>query len=113
MTPELYQFFGFGLAFISLVGTAWWRLDAMIKAEARQLRSEVNAANMRAEAALKSIAEFRTHVAENYVTNRGLKDAFEPIVSSVLDVKRSLDGLNGRIDRIVDGRPTRRSSSAS
>jgi len=79
----------FILAIIGSVAGFWWRVESKVK--------EVED---RAEKISESLAAHKLHVAENYLTKAGLREAVEPIMDAIQGVKGAVDHLGGRIDAI-------------
>lgn len=93
---------------VGLMATAWWRLDTMMKAAAGAAQAEAKAAAAKAEAAASMalhaqsmLAEYKTHVAEHYITKAGLRETSETILAGMAGIERRLDTMNERMDQII------------
>jgi hypothetical protein len=92
----------------------WWRIEnradrakkaAYFKVD--QATTAITAAHATATLAREELAEYKTHVAETYVTKAGMQEQTAQIISAVNGVKSDVSGLNERIDRILENRPPR------
>jgi hypothetical protein len=81
------------LAFVAgAVGSAYWRWGAALG----KVRDD--------------LAAQKLHVAENYVSKAGHREATMQIMDAISAVKLSIDGTNQRHDRVLESKPpTRRS----
>jgi hypothetical protein len=78
----------------------------------RFFRSEVKEVDRKAEANAKELAEYKTHVAETYISKQGHRESTEQIMGAINAVRSSVDGLNTRIDNwYQNSTPPRRSRS--
>lgn len=90
----------------------WWRIenraDKAKKAayyKVDQANTAISAASATAALAREELAEYKTHVAETYVTKAGMQEQTSQIISAINAVKSDVNGLNERIDRILESRP--------
>lgn len=93
------------MAFVTVSGAGWgiwWRITGQIKEakEAAYLKSD--AANMRAETAIRELAEHKTHVAEHYISKQGFRETMENLSATLAMINTNLTHLNERIDRVID-----------
>lgn len=81
------------------------KIDAQLRAEAIAMRAELVA---------KEFAEYRTHVAETYITKQGMKEFRDEMTAGFRDIKTSISGMNERMDRVIEAShkptPSRRST---
>lgn len=95
----------FLIAVIGAVGGLWWRIEAAIKSAKTEAVTQAAAAAALASLAQSQLADYKTHVAEHYITKAGLRETTEQIITAVNSVKSDVHGLNERIDRIIENRP--------
>jgi hypothetical protein len=91
-----------------VVGAAfaiWWRIQGRIDQVRSDAEKEANAAHAAGTLALTQLAEYKTHVAETYITKAGMKETTDQILGAVHGVRTDVHGLNERIDRILENRP--------
>lgn len=79
----------FILAIIGAVAAFWWRVER-----------KVETAEAKADSALTKVADLRLHVAEEYTTKTGLREAKDEIMDAIHGVKSAVDHMGGRIDGI-------------
>lgn len=88
---------------IAVAALAFWRW----------IESKINAVGTKAEAAAAAmhllavqLADYKTHVAETYVSKQGLREFRDEVMAGVRELKGSVSGLHERIDRIIDAKHT-------
>ena len=85
---------------------AFWRyIEAKVKA-ATAASKIAEAANLKAEAAVANMhllavqfADYKTHVAETYVSKSGLREFRDEVMTAVRELKGSVSGLHERMDQ--------------
>ncbi|NDV87838.1 hypothetical protein GTW51_14115 [Aurantimonas aggregata] len=106
----------FILALVGSLAAFWWRVEGKIDAaKADALRAAEAAerdATLRADGAhtianlsVTQLAEYKTHVAEHYVTKVGLRESTEHIMEAIAGVRGSVDAIGQRMDRVLERRP--------
>lgn len=94
---------GFLILLIGTIAGAWWRVESAIaKAKADSIvRAEaaISLANLTRE----ELAAHKLHVAETYITKAGLRETTDQIMSGVNGIRESIDRMNERMDRVVEG----------
>ncbi|RWD71663.1 hypothetical protein [Mesorhizobium sp.] len=93
----------FLIAVISAVGGLWWRIEAAIKTAKSEAMTQASAASTAAALALAQLAEYKTHVAETYITKAGLREFRDEVMTGVRDLKGSVSTLHERMDRFIEG----------
>ena len=88
------------LAVMGSIGGLWWRIEYKIESVHKE-----------AKEATRELSEFKTHVAEDYITKEGLKEATSQIMAGVTAVLSRVDHLNERIDRVIERQPDQRSTT--
>ncbi|ASW06324.1 hypothetical protein CKA34_10800 [Rhizobium sp. 11515TR] len=83
------------IAIGGLIGTAFvvWRF----------FKSEVDKVETKVAATTKELADYKTHVAETYISKAGHRETTDQIL-------RAIEGLGGRIDSLFTARRSRGSS---
>ena len=105
-------------AVVAAAFAVWWRIESRVDRAKQDAYKKSDAANLKAEAAASlastargELAEYKTHVAETYVSKAGHRESTEQIMGAINSVKSAVEGTNQRIDRMFDDRaPNRRSS---
>lgn len=87
ITTELVLFF---ITVAGVIGGVWWRVEARIEA-----------AKAMAAQATAELAEYKTHVAETYITKEGLREQTAQVMSGLNELKASITGVHNRIDSIL------------
>jgi hypothetical protein len=95
----------FWFIMIGGLGGAWWRIEAAIRTAKIEATEKATAAFTAASLVSSQLAEYKTHVAEHYITKAGMKETTDQILGAVHGVKTDVHGLNERIDRILENRP--------
>lgn len=93
---------GFGVSFLALLGTAWWRITVMIKDARTETATAADAAAKLAITARDEVANHRIHVAEHYVSKAGLREVRDEIMGAITNVNDNLGRISERMDRIAD-----------
>lgn len=89
----------------------WWRIEGRIKEARQDAGKQADAASSQAIHTASQLAEYKTHVAETYVSKEGHKQSTDQIMTAIVSVKTAVEGTNQRIDRLFDGPPARRGRS--
>lgn len=93
------------IAFLTVSGAGWaiWiRITTQIKEVKESAYLKSDAANLRAETALRELAEHKTHVAENYISKAGFRETMDSLSETLKTINANLIHLNERIDRVID-----------
>ena len=85
--PITFQMIATAVPIIILVLTIWWKVE-----------NRIDSAKARAEAAAQSLAEYKTHVAETYVSKQGLREVRDEIMNAIDSVNNNIARINSRID---------------
>lgn len=87
------------VAFLAILGGAWWRWSGMIGAVKDDLQNH------------------KLHVSETYATKASVAEQTLTLTKAINDVgervEKRLDGMNDRLDRVIEAnhKPVRRSGS--
>jgi hypothetical protein len=99
-------------AVASAIGTAlaiWFRIDKRIKDGETAASLQIEAAAARALLVASQLGEYKTHVAETYVSKQGLREVRDEIMSAVRDLKGGVASIHERIDQVILSTDKRRS----
>lgn len=103
------------IAFIaSLVGLVagvlaiWFRIEGRIKSGENAAATRIEASGAHAQLVASQLAEYKTHVAETYVSKAGLREVRDEIMTGVRDLKGSVSSIHSRIDQVMLGTAERR-----
>lgn len=87
----------------------WWRIENRIKEAKQAAYHKSDAAHLRAEAAAaeaitarREIADYKTHVAETFVTKQGQREMTDQIMGAFGDLRNDFRGIRDRIDNFID-----------
>lgn len=83
---------------------------AAVRSEAA-LRTE--AAHILASATKEELHQHRLHVAETYITRASMREVMEPVLEAISGVRDQITGMSGRIDRLMERPPARRTTGQS
>lgn len=88
---------------LAIIGVVIW----LVRLEGRVNGHDTLGKRVEAMAALDTLhsaqlAEYKTHVAETYVTKQGMNDQTKQILDAITGVASRVDGLGTRLDGIVD-----------
>lgn len=56
----------------------------------------------------RDLADYKTQVAQTYITKQSMRESFEPVMEAIQSVKSSLDHITTRVDRIFESQPRSR-----
>lgn len=90
------------IAIITAIAGAWWRIESAIARAKTEAKQEASAAYALASMAQSHISEFRTHVAENYISKVGFRETMDNLSETLKTINSNLTHLNERIDRVID-----------
>lgn len=99
---ELIALVLFILAIIGAVTGAWWRVEMRVKEAKQEASLRADAAGTKADLVTAQLAEYKTHVAETYVSKQGLREMREEVSVGLKDIKSSISGIHDRIDRMFE-----------
>lgn len=104
--PTLITIFG------SVIGGVVWlvRLEGRVNGNSATLEltaTSVSAAHALAALAISQLAEYKTHVAEHYVTKQGMSEQHDRLMKAVTDVGSRVDSIGSRIDHFYTNPPAR------
>jgi hypothetical protein len=93
----------------------WWKIVALRNEDRRELDQKIHAAAAQAMLAAQQLSDYKTHVAETYVSKNGFRETMESVSQALQGINVNLTHLNERIDRVIDkqnsNRPRVRSDS--
>lgn len=105
---ELMQYVGFLVVIFGFVFGIWRYVESKITSARQDASTAASAAHATASLARDELQAHKLHVAENYITKQGLREAVEPIMDAIQGVKGAVDHLGGRIDGIYHAGATPR-----
>jgi len=97
---------------LSAVGLVTWlvRLESRVGSNSKEmddLAKRADAANALAILTQNMLSEYKTHVAEHYVTKQGMSEQTDRLMKAVNDVASRIDAIGSRIDHFYANPPTR------
>lgn len=90
------------IAIIGAIAGAWWRVELAISRAKREAIEQAGHAGNLATLTQSQLSEFRTHVAENYISKAGFRETMENLSETLKTINANLTHLNERIDRVID-----------
>lgn len=91
----------FVMTILGIAFAAWWRIEARVGKVETVLDTRVATAIAQSSMTQQQLAEYKTHVAETFVTKAGLKEFRDEVMSGVRDIKGSVGTLHERIDQMI------------
>ena len=95
--------------FMTLIGFAfgvWKYVSGEMKALRLEAAAKTDAAATLAALARSDLAEYKTHVAENFATKDGMQRQTDSLLRAIESIGSRIDGLNERLDRAFEARAT-------
>lgn len=87
----------------------WWRIEGKVEKAKTDALTEAEAANKRADAAAglgrmarEELSEYKTHVAETYISKEGHREANQQLMSAIGDLRGDVRGIRDRFDSFMD-----------
>lgn len=110
ITWELVTMIG---AAVAIAFAVWWRVESRVKEAKTEATVKAESAGLKADLIGTQLAEYKTHVAETYVTKQGMRELRDEVSAGFKDIKDSITGMNERLDRVIESnhKPIRRSGS--
>ncbi|WP_187967831.1 hypothetical protein [Aquibium microcysteis] len=110
ITAESVVFF---LTIMGFLSGIWWRIEGLVKEAKREATLKADAAGTKADLVSAQLAEYKTHVAETYVSKAGLREFRDEMSAGFKDIKTSIGAMNERMDRVIEAshKPQRRTSA--
>jgi hypothetical protein len=97
---------GLIMGVLGLAGTVWWRLQTHISGVRIELEVRIHAASAQASMASMQLADYRTYVAEHYISKQGFRETMDTLSATLHTINTNLTHLNERIDRVIDNQHT-------
>lgn len=85
--------------------TIWWRIVSQVDKARNEVAQVASVAQAKADLTAVHLAEYKTHVAETYISKAGHRESTEQILSAI-------NRIDERLDRAFDGRSSAPRSSA-
>lgn len=104
MTEAQLPLLGLIVGVLGLAGTAWWRIQTHINGVRKELEVRVQAISTQASMTGMQLSEYRTYVAEHYISKQGFRETMETVSSTLQTINTNLTHLNQRIDRVIENR---------
>lgn len=102
---DIVEIAGFVLALLTFAFGMWKWTESRIDAARTEATTKAGAAQAAADLVRAELNAHKLHVAETYVTKQGLSETAEQIMVAIDGVKRAVDGMTLRVDRIVENQP--------
>jgi len=94
------------ITIVGFVGGVWWRIEGRINSAADVASMTALAAKTKAEIASDSLQAYKLHVAETYTSKDDVNREFEAVSKTITEVgermEKRLDGINERLDRVIE-----------
>lgn len=116
MTEEQLPLLGLIVGVLGLAGTAWWRVQTHINMVRKELEARVQTISAQASLTGMQLSEYRTYVAEHYISKQGFRETMEAVSATLQTINTNLTHLNERIDRVIENQhatPRRNERSSS
>lgn len=107
---EIMYAVSFIVGLISAMSAIWWRIEGKVKEGRDEAAKKADAAVNLAALARAELAAYQTRAAETFATKDGMQRQTDQLLRAIESVASRIDGLNERLDRAFEARPTRRSS---
>lgn len=95
------EFVVFVITILGVGFGAWWRIESVIKREVGSVNVVAQAASAHSQLLAVQLAEYKTHVAETYITKAGLHEFRDEVMVGVRELKGSVSNLHERIDQLI------------
>lgn len=102
----------FFIGLLGMVAGVWWRIEGRVEKAKSEASTLASAAHALAALTRQELADHRLHTAETYVTKAGMQEQTSQIMRAIEGVGNRIDGLNERLDRLYEARPTGRATRA-
>lgn len=86
----------FILAIIGALAGAWWRVEHKVTEAKKEAYRRTDVLQAKIDFHAVQLAEYKTHVAEHYVSKQGHREATDQILDAI-------NRVNERLDRAFDG----------
>lgn len=103
---EIVMTAGFFLTLLSFAFGVWKYVSSEMKALRLEAAAKTDAAATLAALARSDLAEYKTHVAENFATKDGMQRQTDSLLRAIESIGSRIDGLNERLDRAFEARAT-------
>lgn len=98
---------------LGLTFTAFWKIWSLIEKAKTENQKETEKLEQDLGDMKEAHADFRTHIAETYVTKAGMQEQTGQLLRAIESIGKRIDGLNDRLDRLYDSpAPGRRTRSS-
>jgi F0F1-type ATP synthase membrane subunit b/b' len=87
----------------------WWKMQAIRNEDRREIDAKIAAASAQAALSMHALSEYKTHVAEAYISKQGFRETMEAVSQTLQTINLNLTHLNERIDRVIDNQNGARS----
>lgn len=102
-----YEALGTAVAVVGIVFAAWWRIDARVKETSAEIARSVGVLSGQVSLLQANLAEFKVEVAQTYASKGGMAEMGERIMTSQRQTFEEVRHLRDRVDRLIDGDPTK------
>ena len=98
------------IALAGVISGIWFRLEGKIKLAQDSASLPGTAAQTTANSTQTDLLSFKLYCAETFATKGGVDKTFEIVAKSIIDVgarmEQRLDGMNERLDRVIEASKT-------
>lgn len=112
--PEAMAAVGFIIMILGFAFGIWKYVDAKLTSLRTESSNKIDATAGLAAMARSDLAAHKLHVAETYVTKAGMQEQTSALMKAIdgvgTRVETRLDGLNDRLDRMYESKPSARRS---
>lgn len=102
---------GLIMGVLGLAGTVWWRIQTHVNSVRTELETRVRDVSAQSSATSMQLADYRTHVAEHYISKQGFRETMDALNQTLQTININVSHLNERIDRVIDNQKTSPRSS--
>lgn len=90
------------LAVLVASSGVWWKMQAVRNEDRRDADVKIAANTALCHLTSHQLAEYRTYVAEHYISKQGFRETMESVSQTLQTINTNLTHLNERIDRVID-----------
>ncbi|ATU94100.1 hypothetical protein B5P45_04085 [Phyllobacterium zundukense] len=100
--PELMAAIGFFIMLFGTIAGVSRRVENKVDKAKKEAMDTANSASLKADLVSAQLQEHRLHVAQEYVSKAGNRELMDQVMDAISAVRQSVDGLSGRVDRILE-----------
>ena len=99
---ELMAVIGFFLMLMGTIAGVWRRVETRVDKAKKEAMETANSASLKVDLVSAQLQEHRLHVAQEYVSKAGNRELMDQVMDAISAVRQSVDGLSGRVARILE-----------